>query len=59
MRRYLESRRRCEAAYQAGTIDAVPQLQRAHDAALAITAHAETRAWFVRASDGNWSRLAG
>jgi RNA-directed DNA polymerase len=44
-RRYLESRRRCEAAYQAGTIDAA-QLQRAHDAALAITAHAETRAWF-------------
>ena len=46
-RRYLESRRRCEAAYQAGTIDAA-QLQRAHDAALAITAHAETRAWFLR-----------
>ena len=57
-RRYLESRRRCEAAYQAGTIDAA-QLQRAHDAALAITAHAETRAWF-RAGPGDiWSRLAG
>ena len=50
-RRYLEARRRCEVAYQAGTIDAA-QLQRAHDAALAITAHAETRAWFLaRASE--------
>jgi hypothetical protein len=50
-RRYLEARRRCEAAYQAGTINAA-QLQRAHDAALAITAHADTRAWFLaRASD--------
>jgi RNA-directed DNA polymerase len=52
-RRYLESRRRCEAAYRAGTLDAA-QLQRAHDAALAITAHAETRAWFLaRASEGS------
>jgi RNA-directed DNA polymerase len=50
-RRYLESRRRCEAAYRAGTLDAA-QLQRAHDAALAVTAHAETRAWFrARASE--------
>jgi len=56
-RRYLESRRRCEAAYQAGTIDAA-QLQRAHDAALAITAHAENRAWFraraVETSGVDW-----
>ena len=44
-RRYRELRRRCEAAYQAEALDA-GQLQRAHDAALAITAHAETRAWF-------------
>jgi len=52
-RRYLESRRRCEAAYRAGTLDAA-QLQRAHDAALAITAHAETRAWFrALASEGS------
>ena len=50
-RRYLDSRRRCEAAYQAGVLSAA-QLQRAHDASLAITAHAETRAWFrARASD--------
>ena len=40
-RRYLDSRRRCEAAYRAGILDA-GQLQCAHDAALAITAHAET-----------------
>ena len=57
-RRYLESRRRCEAAYQAGTIDAA-QLQLAHDAALAITAHAETRAWFLRGPRIDWTRLAG
>ncbi|MDR3638327.1 MAG: reverse transcriptase domain-containing protein [Isosphaeraceae bacterium] len=50
-RRYLESRRCGEAAYQAGVLSA-EQLQRAHDAGLAITAHAETRAWFrARASD--------
>jgi RNA-directed DNA polymerase len=50
-RRYLESRRRSEAAYQAGILDA-DQLQRAHDAALSITAHAKTRAWFrARATD--------
>ena len=50
-RRYLESRRRGEAEYQAGTVDAA-QLQRAHDAALSITAHAKTRAWFrARATD--------
>jgi hypothetical protein len=34
----------CEAEYQAGQIDA-EQLQRAHDAALAITAHADVMAW--------------
>jgi hypothetical protein len=44
-RRYLESRNRWEAAYLAGTLDAA-QLQRAHDAALAITAHVDARAWF-------------
>lgn len=57
-RRYRESRRHCEAAYQAGTLDA-GQLQRAHDAALAITAHAETRAWFRAWAWGSASALSG
>jgi hypothetical protein len=40
-----------EAAYRAGTLDAA-RLQHAHDATVAITAHAETRAWFrARASE--------
>jgi RNA-directed DNA polymerase len=50
-RRYLDSRRHCEAAYQAGVLSGA-QLQCAHDAALAITAHAEPRPWFrARLSD--------
>jgi RNA-directed DNA polymerase len=43
-RRYLDVRRRSEAEYLSGRIDA-EQLQRAHDAALAITAHGDARAW--------------
>jgi RNA-directed DNA polymerase len=54
-RRYLESRRRCEAAYQAGALDAA-RLQRAHDSALAIAAHAETRPWF-RSLAADWARV--
>jgi hypothetical protein len=51
-RRYLEARRRCEADYLAGRIDAVG-LQHAHDAALAITAHADARSW-RRARASSW-----
>jgi hypothetical protein len=43
-RRYLDVRCRAEAHYRAGRIDA-EELQRAHDTALAITAHGEARAW--------------
>lgn len=42
--RYARARARAEAAFRAGTIDAVG-LQRAYAAALAITAHAESTAW--------------
>ncbi len=57
--RYWESRRQCEAAYQAGDLDA-GQLQRAHDAALAITAHAETRSVVSGARGGDiWNQVAG
>jgi hypothetical protein len=51
-RRYLDARRRCEADYRAGRIDA-GELQRAYDAAHAITAHADARAW-RRARSASW-----
>ncbi|MCB9759499.1 MAG: group II intron reverse transcriptase domain-containing protein [Alphaproteobacteria bacterium] len=43
-RRYSAARARCEAEWRQGAIDAVA-LQAGVDAALAITAHADARAW--------------
>jgi hypothetical protein len=51
-RRYLDARRHCEQDYLAGRIDA-GELQRAYDAAHAITAHADARAW-RRARAASW-----
>src|SRR5262249_13964528 len=51
-RRDLDARRRGAADYQAGRIDAL-RLQRAYDAAHAITAHADARAW-RRARSASW-----
>jgi hypothetical protein len=51
-RRYLDVRRRWERDYLARRIDAC-SLQRGHDTAYAITAHADARAW-RRARAASW-----
>jgi hypothetical protein len=51
-KRYIEARRRCEADYLAGRIDA-RSLQHGHDAAYAIAAHADALAW-RRARAASW-----